>query len=92
MRIRVVKSETCDNCKKYLNHLEKLGFTDYDLYDADDPKNQKDLDAWGITDMPIIQIYDPETSRVHYTFPYCERGYSPRNLRYKLSVCEEIIK
>ncbi len=90
MRIRIIKSETCDNCKKYLNHLDKLGFTDYDLYDADDPQNQKELDVWGIDDMPIIQVY--EDDKVHYTFPYCARGQSPRNLRYKIAVCKEAKK
>ena len=55
MKIRIIKSADCENCTAYLKKLEKYGFKEYDIYDADDPKNQKQLDEWNIEDMPIIQ-------------------------------------
>ena len=92
MKIRIIKSSDCEKCKSYFNKLDKFGFTEYDIYDADEPKNQKQLDEWNIEEMPVIQVYDPSTDKVYYTFPYCERGYSPRSLKYRVTVCEEAKK
>lgn len=67
LKARVIKSEGCHICKSYLKILSKQGY-DYLIYDADVKENQKELDGWKITQMPVVQIVD-ELGKVCYQYP-----------------------
>jgi arsenate reductase-like glutaredoxin family protein len=78
--LRIIKSKDCLVCKNYLPRLDKSGIV-YELYDADDPANQKQLDEWKIDDLPVVQIVNSNGS-IKYQFPH--GAYSPTVLRYKM--------
>ena len=81
MKVRVIKSEDCPICKTYLSRLVSQKF-DFESYDGDDPAHQADLDRWGITDYPVVQILD-EAGQVQHQFP---RGtYSPLAIRHAMN-------
>ena len=82
LKIQIITSIQCLFCEAFLKRLSKVSFTDYEEYDADDDENKSKLDAWRITDMPIVQIVDEE-GQVKYRFPYSQQGYSPRSMKYK---------
>lgn len=61
VKVRIIKSEYCPNCKDYLANLERIKDTipfEYEIFDADDSANKRQCDEWKITDMPVIQIID----------------------------------
>lgn len=82
LEIQIITSKECNFCASFLKRLSKLNFTDFVEYDADDPSKKTELDAWRITNLPVVQIVDEE-GMVKYRFPYSEQGYSPRSMRYK---------
>ena len=82
MLIQIVTSKQCPFCEAFLKRLAKLNFDEFEEYDADDPANKDELDAWHIVDMPIVQIVN-NSGEVKYRFPYSSNGYSPRSMKYK---------
>jgi len=85
MIVRIISSKNCPRCKGYLLRLDKQGFK-YQIYDSDDPKNKGQLDAWRITDLPVIQIID-ESEKVRYSFP--AGTYSTRFINAKIDELKE---
>ncbi|KKN26826.1 hypothetical protein LCGC14_0870850 [marine sediment metagenome] len=79
MTVRIISSINCSKCKGYLERLDKRGYN-YSAYNADDPKNQQQLDEWKVRDMPVIQIINGD--KVMYQFP--PGTYSPRLLEQKI--------
>ncbi len=57
LKPRIIKSETCPRCKLYLKQLTQQR-VEFLIYDADAEENQKQLDAWRISSMPVVQIVD----------------------------------
>ena len=84
IQFRMISSNTCPKCKHFHKSLTyyKIGFT---VYDADDPKNEKQLDKWNIDDMPVMQIIDTRKSLgedVVFQFGVGEVGI--RSLKFKI--------
>ncbi len=84
LKVRVIKSVGCFKCKNYLKQLRKQNY-DFIIYDADDDKNQKELDAWKINAMPVVQIVDDEDDFkvVHQFTP---GGWSTRSIDTQIKV------
>ena len=81
---RIIKTRECLVCDFWLPRLDKQNFP-YELYDADAPENQKQLDEWKVDDCPVIQIVE-RTERgevVRYQFP--PGSYSVRAIKYKMA-------
>lgn len=55
MKVRIIKSNNCNDCKLYLARLNKLGFV-YETMDGDDLNLKDQMDAWKIDKMPVVQI------------------------------------
>ena len=67
---RIIKSKKCSICDKYLPRLKEKG-VEYEIYDADAPGNQEELDEWKIEKMPVVQIVEIKDNReriVRYQF------------------------
>jgi hypothetical protein len=92
LKARIIKSEKCTRCARYLERLDKLGFK-YLIYDADkaDEEGKKMLDTWRVADMPIIQIVDDD-GKIHYQFPFVDQGMSPRSINHMISQKEKDLK
>lgn len=67
IRTRIVSSEKCPQCKFYIKVLTKSNF-EFEVYDADIKANQPQLDAWQITEMPVVQLVEGDKSVVLYQF------------------------
>lgn len=81
MKVRIIKSDDCPICKTYLARLTAQKF-EFEIYDGDDPSHQAELDQWGITDYPVVQILD-DNRIVKHQFP---RGtYSPLAIRHAMN-------
>jgi len=84
LRARVIKSQGCFKCKIYLKQLKKQNY-DFIIYDADNKANEKQLDAWKINAMPVVQIVDDEADfKVLYQFP--PGGWSTRSIDAKIKI------
>ena len=81
---RIIKSNNCKICKSYLERLDSQGFK-YEIYDADDPKNQKQLDEWRVEKMPVVQIVEIKKDEVIVRYQFASGTYSPRMINYKKS-------
>lgn len=68
LKIRIISSKQCDKCQAYLQDLDRQKFV-YTVYNADDEANQDRLDAWGITDMPVVHIVDGDSDKIMHSFP-----------------------
>lgn len=81
---RVIKSNNCARCQAYTNRLDALKFP-YLVYNVDNvtSEQQKELDTWRITDMPIVQLVD-DTGKVVEQMPFVEQGWSPRAIKHKI--------
>ena len=82
LKIQIITSQECELCKAFLKRLAKLDFTEFQEYSADDLSNKSQLDQWRIVDMPVVQIVNDDGKEI-YRFPYSEKGYSPRSMKYK---------
>lgn len=82
MQIRVISSIHCPNCKSYLEVL-RLKKIDHIIFDADKQENQKKLDEWFVTAMPVIQFVEGDI--VLHQFPP-----GPINTRVVLRKFEEM--
>ena len=70
MKVRIIESKHCDSCKSYLEQIQKIKhYPDYELYSADVPEHQEQLDKWMITDMPVVQIIDDNGEKLHQFLP-----------------------
>jgi len=67
IKTRIIKSNKCFFCKKYLKTLSQQNY-DFTIYDADDSANQKQLDEWKVSDMPVVQLVSEDGS-VLWQFP-----------------------
>lgn len=67
MRVRIIKSETCNQCRVYMKRLQKNNFQ-FETLDGDDPKFKEQLDAWKIDKYPVVQIIDKDDN-VLWQFP-----------------------
>ncbi len=85
--IRVIESIDCWKCKAFLKGLDQQGVA-YKKYSADDSKNEAQLDAWNIDDLPVVQLIEPNTNEVKWTFP--PGGVSMRTVRYKIKDLESV--
>ncbi len=54
---RIVTSDSCPKCKFYIKALARQKYK-FEKYDADAKANQKQLDEWRITNMPVVQIIE----------------------------------
>ncbi len=88
MNVRIIKNKVCTICEGYLPRLDKQGFK-YDVYDADDPAHQEQLDEWKVEKMPVIQLVD-DAGSVKYQFS--PGTFSPRAINYKIAQLEKEIK
>ena len=79
MKLRVITSEGCHKCKFYLKVLSKANF-EFETLSGDDEKNDDKLDAWRITEYPVVQIIS--NGEVRFQFPPGQ--IRPQLLRYKL--------
>ena len=67
-----------------MKRLKKQGYA-FIIYDADDKKNTKQLDAWKIDAMPVVQIVDDEDDfKVLHQFP--PGGYSTRSIDREIQI------
>ncbi len=84
---RIIKTRECSICDLWLPRLDKQDFQ-YEIYDADAPENQKELDDWGIDDLPVIQIVQrtDESDVVKFQFP--PGTYSVRAINHKTTQIE----
>ncbi len=60
---------------------------DFEVYDGDLAENQKELDEWGISAFPVIQIIDIKTDGSRekiFQFPYRAGGWAPRLIDGKI--------
>lgn len=57
---RIVTRDGCPICKFYIKTLSKQKYQ-FEQYDADVKENQKQLDGWRITDMPVVQIIEHQS-------------------------------
>lgn len=57
MRIRVFGSNDCEVCKRLLTAMHAVGVS-YFYVDAEDDKNDAICEAYGIEELPHIQILD----------------------------------
>lgn len=67
LKVRIIKSEYCDQCRDYLANLARIKDAipfEYEIFDADDKNNRQQLDEWKVTDMPVIQIIDRDRDKV----------------------------
>ena len=80
---RIVKSDDCKICKKYLPRLKEQGFA-YEIYDADDPKNQDELDEWKIEKMPVVQIVEVKGLKRILKYQFAPGPFSTRIINYKI--------
>lgn len=91
VKTRVISSVGCPKCKFYLTVLRKQGF-EFDVYDADDQKNQKELDEWRISSMPVVQIIDiKEDGTIKKLWQFPSGQISPRSIRTKIKMLEKKI-
>ena len=77
---RIIKSNHCDVCERYLERLNKQGFK-YELYDGDDLKNEAQLDEWKVEKFPVVQIIKPNGEIV---YQFSVGTFSPRMINYKI--------
>ena len=63
LKVRVIGSENCDKCRQLIRQYKKVGLP-VERYDADAPENQKQLDAWKIINMPVVQIVDEKGKKL----------------------------
>ena len=80
MNVRIITTKHCPKCKAYLDRLNQQQFN-YQIYDADDPDNQNQLDEWGILDMPVVQLVDNQK----ILFQFAPGTFSPRAINHKIS-------
>jgi hypothetical protein len=78
---RIIKNKDCPICAAYMKRLDKLSIK-YITLDTTE-EDSKQLDAWKITNMPIVQIID-ENKKVLWQFPFSPGGISPRAINYKI--------
>lgn len=86
MKVRMVISQNCMVCRDVMQRWNKQSF-DYETYDADRPEHQKQLDAWGITDFPVVQIISDDGSEILDKFP--PGGVSVRFIKHRMAQLEE---
>ena len=82
MRVRIISKEQCPVCQDYLSRLKYCKDFEFEVYDADDPEHQEQLDKWDIIEMPVVQIISDEGELVHQFLP---GGISPRSLNHFIS-------
>lgn len=78
--VRIIKSENCWICKRYIPQLTKSGLQ-FELFDGDALENAALLDGWKIESFPVIQILDKDKN-VAYQFP--SGTFSNRSINFKL--------
>ena len=83
-KIRLISSESCKICSYYKKVLARYNVS-YELYDADNKDNQKELDSWRISQMPVIQIIND--NKVVYQFPPGQPA--PRQMDLKIKMLEK---
>lgn len=79
---RIISSVNCPTCKFYLKELARMQFS-HEIYDADDEKNQSQLDVWKISNMPVVQLVD-ENHNLLYQFQVGTIG--PRIIERKIKI------
>jgi len=67
--VRIIKSTECDRCATYIPRLQKQGY-EFELYDGDDPKNEKELDEWDVDQFPVIQIVSEDNGYISVEYQY----------------------
>jgi len=83
VKIRLIGSKDCEKCAEAQKVYKKQKL-EFEFYDADLDENQKQLDSWGVDDMPVIQIIDGEKV-IHQFFPGL---VSARAIRFKCNQLE----
>lgn len=85
LKIRLIGSEDCPVCSQLRKQYTKVGL-EFDFFDADVPGYKEFLDAWGVHDMPVLQIVD-DRNVVRKQFPFGR--VSPRALRLHMNRIEK---
>lgn len=78
--IRIIKSNNCWICKKYITQMEKTGLQ-FELFDGDALENSPLLDKWNVNAFPVVQILD-KNKDVVYQFP--QGSFSSRSINFKI--------
>lgn len=87
LKPRIIKQEDCPRCRLYLKMLDKQKY-DYLIYDADLEQNQKQLDEWKISMMPVVQIVDIKDGSQEVVFQFPVGQFSPRAINAKIKELE----
>lgn len=67
MKVRIIKTEKCSDCRLYIKQLDTVGFV-YESMDGNDPQFSKEMDEWKIDKMPVVQILS-DSGELLYQFP-----------------------
>ena len=84
VKVRIVKNRDCKICEVYLPRLDEIGFL-YEIYDAEEPGREQQLDEWKIDEMPVVQVVD-DAGAVLYQFP--PGTIAARAIKYKMRQLE----
>ena len=83
LSIRIVTSDSCPKCKFYIKALARQKYK-FEKYDADAKSNQKRLDTWRITNMPVVQIIEHQKNAEPIVwFQFGPGQVSPRAIEVK---------
>jgi glutaredoxin len=82
LKVRIVSSDNCPICKRYLTRLDKRQFS-YEVLDADAKEHQDELNARKIFDLPVVLIVDAN-GVIKHQFPHGE--FSPRAINAKIKM------
>ena len=86
LSFRVITKESCLKCKFYIKVLKHHGYQ-FETFDANAKENQKQLDVWRITNMPVVQIIEhQEDAEVVVLFQFGFGQISPRVLNRTIKI------
>ena len=86
---RIVTSDSCPQCKFYIKVLNRQKYQ-FEIFDANAKENQKQLDVWRITNMPVVQIIEhQEDAEVVVLFQFGSGQISPRAIEVKKKMVQK---
>ena len=85
MKVRIIKTEKCSDCRAYIKRLDKVGFV-YESMDGNDQRFSKELDEWKIDKMPVVQILS-DSGELLFQFP--PGSFSPLFINNKIKELEK---